>query len=264
MNRITLGMLLLSMVALSSCVTSKKMVYVKDLQPDTLYRVADLPPLLVQKNDRISIEVSAKNPELAVPFNTAGGSYSVNEDGSLNTGTDRPTNAKGYLVDREGNIAFPVLGTLQLEGLSIEEVKDLVSNRLKEEKYIDKPIVKVELLNLKINIMGEVIKVGLLEVPDSRITLLEAISRAGGLTLNAVPRNVTVIREENGQRKRIETDIESVKLFDSPAYYLKQNDIVYVQPKVAARSVAEQRTWQYISTILGSIALIFSVITLGK
>src|ERR1700761_1259045 len=121
-NRFTLGMLLLSLVGLSSCLTSKKIVYVRNLKPDTSYQVANLPPLRLQKSDRISIEVSAKNPELAVPFNILANSYTVNGDGSLNTNMDvgRSVNVTGYLVDREGNIAFPVLGNLHVEGLSIE------------------------------------------------------------------------------------------------------------------------------------------------
>lgn len=256
-------MLFLCLLTMNSCILSQKVTYVKDMAPDTLYSVAETPPLRVQKNDRLSIEISARNPELAVPFNGGIGSYTMNESGTVSA-AGRSYDMRGYLVDQQGNISFPVLGSLAVEGLSLQEVKDLLYRRLKDENYIDEPIVRVELLNLKIQMMGEVNSVGILEVPDSRITLLEAITRSGGLTTNATTDIVTVIRQEGGKRYSIEADIESVDLFDSPAFYLQQNDIVYVKPKAAEQTVREERSWRYFSTILGSVTLIFSVINLVK
>ncbi|WP_205941095.1 polysaccharide biosynthesis/export family protein [Albibacterium indicum] len=262
MNKFTLGMLILVLLFTSSCITSQKVVYVEDMKSDTLYRVANLPPLRIQKNDRIKIEISAKNPELAIPFNAGVGSYSMNEAGHISSTSQ--TAMDGYLVDEYGNISFPILGTLHVENKTVEELKQMLQKRLKDERYIDEPIVKAELINLKIVMMGEVGSVGVLTVPDSRITLLEALARSGGLTNNATADRVAVIREENGERIKIYTDIQSNDLFDSPAFYLKQNDIVYVEPKAAERSIREERTWRYFTTVLGSVTLIFSVINLFK
>lgn len=262
MNKFKLAIMLFGMLLMSSCITSQKVVYVEDMQPDTTYSVADLPPLRLQRSDRIKIQVSAKNPELAIPFNSGAGSYSLNETGSISTTGVRETD--GYLVDNAGNIAFPILGNLHVEGLTLDDVKVLLETRLKSGQYINDPIVKVELMNLKIVMMGEVNSVGVLDVPDSRITLLEALARSGGLTANATTDRVAVIRQEDGRRFKIYTDIQSNELFDSPAFYLQQNDIVYVEPKVAERSVREERTWRYFTTVLGSVTLLFSVFNLFK
>lgn len=148
--------------------------------PDTEYPVAEAPVLRLQKNDRISIQVSAKSLELAAPFNTVAGTYKVGIDGSVSTGMDQSSNAQGYLVDREGNIAFPVLGNLHVEGLTLEEVRDLVRNKLINGQLISEPIVKVEILNFKISVTGAIGN-RVLDAPDGRMTLLEAITKAGGL-----------------------------------------------------------------------------------
>ncbi|HFK5546701.1 TPA: polysaccharide biosynthesis/export family protein [Elizabethkingia anophelis] len=245
---------------LNSCV-SKKVVYVQDMIPDTEYPVAEAPALRLQKNDRVSIQVSAKSLELAAPFNTVAGTYKVGTDGSISTGVDQSSNAQGYLIDREGNIAFPVLGNLHVEGLTLEEVRDLVRDKLINNKLINEPIVKVEILNFKISIAGAIGN-RVFEVPDGRMTLLEAITKAGGLTLNAAPDKVTVIREEDGVRRKIVTNIESQEVFNSPAYYLKQNDIVYIEPRNAEVTPREDRFWRYFGVGTGLLGTVISVLTL--
>ncbi|MDV3665872.1 sugar transporter [Elizabethkingia anophelis] len=231
------------------------------MQPDSEYPIAEAPALRLQKNDRISIQVSAKSLELAAPFNTVAGAYKVGVDGNVTTGVDQSANAQGYLIDREGNIAFPVLGNLHVEGLTLEEVRDLVRNKLINNKLINEPIVKVEILNFKISIAGAIGN-RVFEVPDGRMTLLEAITKAGGLTLNAAPDKVTVIREEDGVRRKIVTNIESQEVFNSPAYYLKQNDIVYIEPRNAEVTPREDRFWRYFGVGTGLLGTVISVLTL--
>lgn len=260
MNKFILGLALFSIILLNSCV-SKKVVYVQDMIPDTEYPVAEAPALRLQKNDRVSIQVSAKSLELAAPFNTVAGTYKVGTDGSISTGVDQSSNAQGYLIDREGNIAFPVLGNLHVEGLTLEEVRDLVRDKLINNKLINEPIVKVEILNFKISIAGAIGN-RVFEVPDGRMTLLEAITKAGGLTLNAAPDKVTVIREEDGVRRKIVTNIESQEVFNSPAYYLKQNDIVYIEPRNAEVTPREDRFWRYFGVGTGLLGTVISVLTL--
>lgn len=226
MNKFILGLTLFSIVLLNSCV-SKKVVYLQDMQPDSEYPIAEAPALRLQKNDRISIQVSAKSLELAAPFNTLAGTYKVGVDGNVTTGVDQSSNAQGYLIDREGNIAFPVLGNLHVEGLTLEEVRDLIRNRLINDRLINEPIVKVEILNFKVSITGAIGN-RVIDVPDGKMTLLEAITKAGGININAAPDKITVIREEDGMRRKIVTNIQSQEIFNSPAYYLRQNDIVYI------------------------------------
>ncbi|KUY17754.1 sugar transporter [Elizabethkingia miricola] len=229
--------------------------------PDTEYPVAEAPVLRLQKNDRISIQVSAKSLELAAPFNTVAGTYKVGIDGSVSTGMDQSSNAQGYLVDREGNIAFPVLGNLHVEGLTLEEVRDLVRNKLINGQLISEPIVKVEILNFKISVTGAIGN-RVLDAPDGRMTLLEAITKAGGIGVNAAPDKITVIREEEGVRRKIVTNIQSQEIFNSPAYYLKQNDIVYIEPRNAEITPKEDRFWRYFGVGSGLLGTVIGILTL--
>ncbi|MCL1654738.1 polysaccharide export protein Wza [Elizabethkingia miricola] len=260
MNKFILGLTLFSIIILNSCV-SKKVVYVQDMIPDTEYPVAEAPVLRLQKNDRISIQVSAKSLELAAPFNTVAGTYKVGIDGSVSTGMDQSSNAQGYLVDREGNIAFPVLGNLHVEGLTLEEVRDLVRNKLINGQLISEPIVKVEILNFKISVTGAIGN-RVLDAPDGRMTLLEAITKAGGIGVNAAPDKITVIREEEGVRRKIVTNIQSQEIFNSPAYYLKQNDIVYIEPRNAEITPKEDRFWRYFGVGSGLLGTVIGILTL--
>lgn len=255
-----------SLLFLSSCLTSKKVVYVKDMVPENLYPVTPPHDVKIQAKDRLSISVSAKNPELAAPFNMGLGSYEVNAQGKLSTGpaigsTVQTTN---YQVDNDGNILFPVLGSLHAEGLTEHELGDRIRNELIGRKLIDNPIVTVELTNMTITMMGEVASIGVLHLQDDRLNLLEAIAMSGGLTNNARPDKVAVIREENGTRKMMLTDVQSVALFHSPAYHLQQNDIVYVFPLAARTSNQEDRTWRYYSLGTGLIGAILSLFILFK
>lgn len=252
------------LMLLSACVTSKKVVMVQDMKVDTTYRILTPPDLSIQARDRIGITVSSRNPELAAPFNQFGGGYQINERGDLSAGAATNADTRGYLVDDQGGIDFPILGRLQLAGKTLEQTRQLVQQRLVSEKLISDPIVRVELLNLKVNMMGEVNRVGVLDVPDARITLLEAISRAGGLTANAASERISIIREEDGKRRMIVLDIKSTAIFDSPAFYLKQNDIVYIEPRGAQLSEKEQNNWRYISTGIGLLATIFTILNLLK
>lgn len=252
------------MLLLNSCIISKKVVYVKDMLPDTTYNVLEAPALRVQKGDRLSIVVRAKMPELAVPFNQGLGDYQVDGQGSVLANPSSTLAEKGYLVDANGEIDFPIFGTLNIEGMTLDRVRGMIKSRLVNEKLISDPIVKVELLNLKINMMGEVGSVGVLDVPEARITLLEAISRSGGLTNNAATDRIKVIREEDGLRKMVINDIQSKDIFNSPTYYLQQNDIVYVEPRDAQLTPKAENNLRYISTGVGILAAIFSILTFLK
>ncbi|MFD1771951.1 polysaccharide biosynthesis/export family protein [Sphingobacterium suaedae] len=263
MNKFILGMWLTAVALLSSCGASK-VVYVKDLDVNSPYETAEAPALRVQKNDRLSIVISAKNPELAAPFNGGYGAYKVNDDGSVASGLISSPGTQGYLVDKNGKIDFPVLGSLNVLGLTLDQVRTLIRERLISESYISDPVIKVELLNLKISMMGEVAAISVINVPDAQITLLEAIAKAGGLSRNADPSKIVVLREEAGVRKKIMTDIESKEIFNSPAYYLQQNDIVYVEPKSAVTTPKEERTWRVLGLTMGMVTFVLSLATLLK
>lgn len=254
MRRILLLISVVTILCLNACMVSEKVVYVNDLEPNTAYNVSPIPPLRIQKNDRLSIQVSAKNAELAAPFNNREGVYSISESGSTNaTLIDR-----GYLVDQQGNIEFPIIGTINVEGMSLDDLRDYLKDQLTTKNLLNSPVVKIELLNLKVVVMGEAGN-KIISAPDSRLTLLEAITMAGGLSPNAKPDNIAVIREENGVRRVYHNNIESKTIFDSPTYYLQQNDIVYVEPKVAPRGGKQEQNWRIIGMILTLASTITSI-----
>lgn len=265
MNKIVLGLFLMSIMLITSCRTSK-IVMVKDMEADVAYQIKNLKPIAIQKGDRLSISVSSKNPELAVPFNEGIGSYQISNQGTVESSgiNTASTAGRGYLVNQNGNIDFPILGEILVMGMTLENIKEHIQNKLIENKYISDPMVKIELLNLKITVMGEVLRVGTFDVPDGQINLLEAISKAGGLTRNAAAAKIVVIREENGERKMTVNDIESKTLFDSDVYQLKQNDIVYVTPRAAQPDSEQDLTFRYVSIGMSVISIILSVLTLTK
>jgi len=262
-KKIFLALAVSCLMLFNACIVTKKVVYVNDMSPDTAYLALEAPPVKVQNSDRISIVVNAKEAELAVPFNQGLGSFQVGNSGDLNNSASADP-GKGYLVSADGTIEFPILGTLRVAGLTLEEIRSMVRNRLIDDKLINEPSVKVELLNLKINMMGEVNDVGVIDVPDGRITLLEAISMAGGLSTNAAADKITVIREEQGVRRMYVNDILSKEVFNSPTYYLRQNDIVYIEPRGARLSDREENNWRYISTGLGLLATVFTILNFLK
>ena len=126
---------------------------------------------------------------------------------------------------------------------------------------ISEPIVKVEILNFKISVTGTIGN-RVLDAPDGRMTLLEAITKAGGIGVNAALDKITVIREEEGGRRKIVTNIQSQEIFNSPAYYLKQNDIVYIEPKSAEITPKEDRFWRYFGVGTGLLGTVIGILTL--
>lgn len=254
MNRIILLLPLLGIFLFSSCLM-RKIEYVKDMTPDSLYQIKASDALKIQPNDRLAITVHSKNIELSAPFNTELGGYALATEADIIKGVNSDeTFEKGYLVDMNGFIDFPVLGKIKVSELSTEEVRALVSKMIKENNYIDDPLVKVNLLNFKIMTMGTITN-QVWTVPNGKITLLEAIIQAGGLTANSDASKIMIIREQGDERKLIITDMEQYDMFNSEAYHLQQNDIVYVSPKYKQVSPGTQSIWQMVGMLFGVASL---------
>lgn len=253
--------LFLLLLLLSSCNTSKKILYFQDVvvnHPEVIEATKDI---TVQPMDQISIMVSSKDPQLAALFNLTRIQVRAGSDlqGSNNNGE-----VSGYTLDDSGNIDFPVLGTLHIAGMTKNEIAALVKKRLIEENLVKDPVVTVEFMNLNFSVLGEVTNPGKYSISKDQITLLEALSMAGDLTIYGQRDGIYVIREENGQRTTYLTDIRSKDFFRSPVYYLKQNDVVYVQPnKVRAgqstindNNVKSVSLWLSIGSFLTTLAIL--------
>lgn len=222
-DKILKYLLLLSAVALSACNSQKKIAYMQDLSGAN--RLAEIPELTVKPQDILSIVVSSKEPELALPFNLPIISY--HGAGESYIGTQQ---LLGYTVNKDGNIDFPVLGILNVEGQTKNQLEQLIKEKIISGGYIKAPVVTVQITNLRITVNGEVARPGTYEIKSDHITIFEALSMAGDLTIHGKRDNVKVVREKNGKRTTYQVDLRSAGIFDSPAYYLQQNDIIYVTP----------------------------------
>lgn len=214
-------------VLLAACTSQKEVVYLQDVVPLKQETIAQQYEVIIHADDLLAIMVNSKNPELALPFNMPLITYQI---GSESSGQQR---VLGYLVDSRGDIDFPILGKLHVEGLTRLQLTDLIKQKLIDEDLIKDPIVTVQFLNFKVSVMGEVARPGSFTISGDRITLLEALSMAGDLTIYGKRDRVAVIREKDGCRTILFHDLRSADVFSSPCYYLQQNDIVYVEPNKA-------------------------------
>jgi polysaccharide export outer membrane protein len=236
---------------LTSCAAPRKLMYLNDMMPGEQYDVNLESATVIHSNDRLDIKVSCKNPELAVPFNAQMGSYQISADGSVNS-AGVEVNA-GYRVDDDGNIVFPVLGKINVGGKTIKEVSEIIETMIEAGDYIKNPEVTIEFLNFKYTVLGAINGKGTYTVDGDKVTIIEAIAKAGDLAKNARLDRIAVIRMINGKYEIFYNDIRTAEIFKSPTYYLQQNDIVYVEPKHKERN---ERAWQTATFIVsfGSLA----------
>lgn len=235
----TLAVLAMTLL-LVSCGNARKFMYLNDMMPGEQYEVNLESATVIHPNDRLDIKVSCKNPELAVPFNAQLGAYQVSADGSVRSaGVD--ANA-GYRVDDEGYIVFPVLGKISVGGKTLKEVAEIIEVMIEDGNYIKSPEVAIEFLNFKYTVLGAVNGKGTYTVDGDKVTIIEAIAKAGDLTKNARLDRIAVVRMVDGKYQIFYNDIRTAEIFKSPTYYLQQNDIVYVEPK---HKESNDRAWQF-------------------
>ena len=180
----------------SSCSSPKNWLYLQDMVPGEEYPVDIKYEATIMRDDRLKITVSGKNPELAIPFNIHGGSFRVGADGDISS-YQGPASAQdeGYRVDVDGYIDFPILGKLRVEGLTVTQAIDLIKTRIEEGNYMKDPLVTIEFLNFKYTVLGAIASTGTYSADGDKVTLFEAIARAGGLTQRAKVDKIAVIRE---------------------------------------------------------------------
>lgn len=254
--------LLLGILLLTSCNTSENILYFQDITVNQAEAIVGNKDITVQPKDQISIIVSSKDPQLAALFNLTKVQYRAGY--SDLKGGNSNGEISGYTLDDQGDIDFPVIGTLHIAGMTKGQIAKLIKQRLVEENLVKDPVVTVEFMNLYFSVLGEVKTPGKYAITKDQITLLEAISMAGDLTIYGKRDAIFVIREENGERITHWVDIRSKEFFKSPVYYLKQNDVVYVQPnKVRAgqstineNNVKSVSLWISIGSFLSSLGVL--------
>jgi polysaccharide biosynthesis/export protein len=243
---LTLG---LTFLIFSSCSGSRDAVYFNSISSGEFPSTTQSLEPVIQSNDLLSISVTSLNPEASEVFNT----LNSNNARSANT-TSTISQAPGYLVDTDGNIKFPYLGNIRAAGLTKKTLQEGIKEELVKRKLLLDPIIDIRYLNYKVSVLGEVARPSLLTVPNERITLLEALSLAGDLTIYARRDNILLIREEEGKKKLTRIDLTNNDLFTSPYYYLKTNDIVYVEPNKTKISNASA-TRQWLPIVLSALSL---------
>lgn len=212
-------------------------------------------PPAIRPNDILIINVAAFDMETAAPFNLVQPARNLMQVQNLAN-----REVQGYLVNDDGTIEFPVLGTVVVGGKTRQELV----NYLKKEisTYIKNPIINIDIVNYKVTVLGEVNRPGTFTIPDERITLLEAIGMAGDLNIYGKRNNILILREENGVRTYSVIDITKTDFIQSPFYYLKQNDVVYVQPNNAQVGAAAYNrnapVYISIASVLISLAILIT------
>lgn len=255
MNYIKINYLLciITLIFLSSCSSNKKVIYFNDINIETTDQNV-LSESKIKPNDILSIIVSSSSTELSAMYN-------LNQDQSQNLST-----FPGYLVNTDGKITLPILGKIIVKDMSILQLEELIVKLLIDGKHLSEPIVTVRLMNAKFTVLGEVNKPGTYTFTEQNISLLQALGYAGDLTINGKRENVLLIREENNLKTYITIDMTSKKWFNSQYYYIKSNDIIYVNPngpKVKSAGYIGN-LGSFLSIISLSFSMVLTVILLSK
>ncbi len=256
---------------LGSCSVPTQTIYFKNnTATDSTVLVTKIPPYKqsrIAPDDILAIKISSisdfttKDPVSI--FNDGGIEYVLTPTASNGGGSSGSSGGgiKGYLVDPHGEIDFPVIGKMPVAGKTLREVKDMISQKLREN-YVKDPVVEVRILNYKVTVMGEVRYPGVVIAPNHRMNVLEAVAAAGDITSSGRKDNILIMREHDGIREFARVNLNSRNAFTNPFFYLKQNDIVYVESSRVVRQEGNNSVMRFYlpfaSTILSSIvAVIF-------
>jgi polysaccharide export outer membrane protein len=254
--RVKIKLVIVLCCVVFSCKTSQKVVYMQDAVNGIPKETGVYQGIIIQPKDVLSIIVSSRNPELAMSLNLPLQQYYA---GSSEITSSYNNRQLGYQVDLEGYIDFPVVGRIRVAGLTRERLANMIKQRLQEDLIRD-AIVTADFMNFKISVLGEVRSPGTFNVADDKITLLEALGKAGDLTIYGRRDNVLVRRETGGVVVFHRVNLLTEALLLSPAYYLQQNDVVYVEPnrvRAEQSGINEYRSvgvWISVAALLVSLS----------
>ena len=241
----------------SSCTTYKQLQYLQGEIDSTKYSQFKVPEQRAQKGDQLSINVFSDNAAASAPFNTGSISSGV---GGLSSQTSTGSNMGNYEVDKDGNVFFPVIGLLKIEGLTKEGISNLLDSKLKGT-YLTNPYYVIRFQNLKFTVFGEVGSPGVYPLTRNNLNIFEALTYAGDLSVYGKRHNILVIRENNGKREFGRIDITNSDVFNSPYYYLQQNDMILVDMR-KQKLLADQGAIRNISVFIGLISTLTFLINI--
>ena len=257
-----LELILCVALLLSSCKTPKDVTYLQGIDSLTKEQkemMMQTYAAVICEDDLLTITVTARDPSTVVSFNPP--TYAFAQQGETNVYTAQQLQT--YLVDKEGKINYPVLGRIQAAGLSKQELTTSMLGEIR--KYAQDAMVNIQIVNYKISVLGDVARPGSINVRNDRITILDAIAQSGDLTINGNRKNILIYRDNNGSPEFGRIDLTDPAAFASPYFYLKQNDVIYVEPNDAKKrnanfSSAQQYTLTIVSTIMTGVSVVSTII----
>ena len=238
-----------------SCATKKDILYFQNIEEVEPKAQTTQYEAVIKKDDRLTIVVSGADKTVTAPYNLTLGEMTTGYSSSTNPEQSTLT----YLVDPEGNINFPILGVIHVEGMTRNQLVNYLQTEI--GKDVKDPIVYVAIKNYKITVLGEVKAPGTYTMDSEKITILQALGRAGDLNLTAEREGILLIREENGVARHYTIDLKSAELLNSPYFYLQQNDVIYV-PASASRVMTATAATGIWSTALSSVTTTVSLVTM--
>lgn len=246
-------------IALSSCVSNKKIAYFQDIQSVNqaqLENATKFTEPVIQSDDILSINIFTLNPQSGAIVNQAASNTVLG--GGANTAV-AAQQISGFLVDRNGDVELSLIGKVKVSGLTTYQARELI--REKASVVYKEPNVQLRFANFKVSVLGEVNNPSAYTLPNEKVSILDALSLAGDLTIYGRRENVLIIRDNNGKKEFARLDLNSSEIFNSPYYYLKQNDVVYVEPnkrKVSASNSAQIQTIGVIASVISVVVLAIS------
>lgn len=250
MKKIYLILVMYTLIC-SSCAERRNLVYFSNLAKQASNEKLEDQSIKIQQNDLLRINVSSLNPESNILF-------ASNTPTNNNNNPNYYQEPSGYRVGKSGEVNFPVIGNVKVDGLTIAEAQDLVSSKL--EKYVKKAIVEVQLINFKITVIGEVNRPSSFTIAGDRINLLEALGMAGDMTVYGKRENILIIREQNGQRIMKRLNLNQQDVLTSPFFTLRQNDIIYVEPD-KSKAIEYSPNTRLMPIVIASISAVAVLIT---
>jgi len=258
--------LLCAICLLCSCSAKQNLTYFSDLQdPVVAQQKGNLGKqdysINLEPQDELLITVSSEVPEATFMYNLPLSNPATKAN--IAEGTYAQAMQQTYIVNKEGNIQFPTLGTIHVEGMTTSQLREELTRRI--SKDVEAPYVRVELLNFKVKVLGEVQHPGVVKSDTERLTVLDALAEVGDMTVFGKRDNVLLVREENGVRTYHYMDLNDSRTMQSPYFYLKQNDVLYVSPTEARTGQAEYNQnnsykISVISTIVSGASVIASLV----
>lgn len=270
-----LALLSLSMICFASCYSTKNLAYFTDLTSDTSRHYIPIKQdsflVKAQPDDILGIDIISRNPSLSAQLNLSNSNYMSGYNGSLTSDDAGPvsvtmnnTTANGYRVDRNGDIVLGLIGKVHVAGLTLPNIKDTLETIIKATQVKD-PLVKVQLLNFRVSVMGEVGHPGIITIENrDKYSILDALNQAGDITLQGKRKNVLLLRDTIGGKIAHQFDLTNTSSFASDYFYLKQNDIVYVSPTAQKALGTTGVTDRVINYVFSSLSLISIIVALSN